>query len=305
MSPTVLRRALPMIFCIFAGCLVFTEAGTPNLLQPIALWPASTGGLYALDRTEGLFYLPGAGADLYLKNSVKFAAFRASWQTIDMTAVPSGTDDRVYVVLGQETIGMLACYSNRRFERSWIAKTLLTGIASDPAGHRLFLSGGLKNEIYELDTNDPGASPTKLFVGVHDSQILGPLVFDAKGHTLYAGDQRTGTIFSIDVESKSVSKLVQIAGQPNALAFDSSRRALLIADSVGRKVWLVSVDKKNAKAQIFSSSSEFRQPTAIAIDSSGGIWVGDQESKAIFRLSPSGATTSYHLILGAEPGSQP
>jgi DNA-binding beta-propeller fold protein YncE len=270
------------------------RAGTSGLLEPVALWPASAGGLYVLDKTRGLIYIPG-GAGLDLNNSSNFASFSASWQAVDMAAVHSGSDDRVFVVLAQETIGMLMCYTNRQFERSWIAKTLLTGIAPDPQGNRLFLSGGLTNDIYVFDLNDPGASPTKLFVAVHGSQLLGPLAFDLDHHVLYAGDERTGAIFAANVDSKTVTRVTQITGQPSALAFDSVRRTLYVVDSVGRRVWAFGVDKKTTKAQVFSNSFDFRRPSAIAVDASGRVWLGDPESQAIYQVAPNGASTTYRL----------
>jgi DNA-binding beta-propeller fold protein YncE len=220
-----------------------------------------------------------------------------------MAAVRFGSDDRVYVLLAQETIGMLVCYSNRQFERSWIARTLLTGIVPDPEGHRLFLSGGLTNQIYLFDWNDPAASPTKSFATVPGAQLLGPLALDTDRHLLYAGDQRTGAIFVIDVNSRSVSQLGQIAGQPNALAFDSAHRTLYVADSVGRKVWTFAISDNAVKPRVFSHSPDFLQPVAIAIDPRGTVWVGDLQSNAIFRLSPNGAATAYRLIL--RPDSSP
>jgi DNA-binding beta-propeller fold protein YncE len=299
----VLRWGFLAIVCIFAGSLVFRGADTPNLLQPVALWPAASGGLYALDRTEGLFYIPGGGADLYIGNSVKVAAFRPSWQAIDLAAVRVGSEDRIYVLLGQETIGMLACYTNRQFERSWISKTLLTGIAPDPAGHRLFLSGALKNEIYAFDWNDPGASPTKLLTSLRESQILGPLAFDPGGHTLYVGDERAGVVLGMDVQTREILRTFKIGGQPSGLALDPSGQTLVIVDSVGRKVWRT--DVKTGRLLTVSNSREFRQPSSVAIDSTGGVWVGDQEAKAIFRLSSNGNVTAYHLLLRPDAGGQP
>jgi DNA-binding beta-propeller fold protein YncE len=288
------RLVLPLILCILAFSLFPVNAGTPGPLQPVALWPASAGGLYVLDKTRGLSYVAGGpGLDLRTSN---FATFSASWQAVDMTAVHSGSDDRVYVLLAQETIGMLMCYSNRQFSHSWIAKTLLTGIAPDPQGQRLFLSGGLTNQIYEFDWNDPRASPTKVFVAVHGSQLLGPLAFDSDRRLLYAGDQRIGVIFAINVDSKSVSQIGQIVGQPSALAFDSVHRTLYVADSVGRKVWAFGVDKKPAKSQLFSRSPDFRQPSAIAIDANGALWLGDPESQTIYQLAPNGASTAYRFV---------
>jgi len=293
-SPLLLFfTALILSFC---ALLQLLQGASTNLLQPLALWPASAGGLYVLDRASGLVYIPG-DTGLDLRNSSKFAAFRTSWQPVDMAAVPSGSNDRLYVLLAQETVGMLMCYSNRRFERSWIARTLLTGIVPDPAGHRLFLSGGLTNQIYVFDWDDPGASPTKSFVAVPGSQLLGPLALDADRHLLFAGDQRTGIIYVINLDTKSVSQLAQIAGQPNALAFDSAHRSLYVADSVGRKIWAYNTDAKNLKPRVLSSSADFRQPVAIAIDPHGTVWVGDPQSNAIFRLAPNGAATAYRLVL--------
>lgn len=287
---------LSVILGLLLGSLVPLSAVTSSLLQPVALWPAAAGGLYALNKVGSVIYIPG-DIGLDLKNSVTFATFSPSWQTVDMAVVPSGSDDRVYIVLAQETIGMLMCYSNRKFLNSWIAKTLLTGITPDLQGQRLFLSGGLTNQIYVFDLNDPRASPTKVFVAVQGAQLLGPLAFDSEQNVLYVADSRTGIIFAINTNSKSVSQVTQISGQPNALAFDPGQHTLYIADSVGRKVWAWSGGKNAAKTRIFSSSPDFRQPSAIAVDTHGKIWLGDPESQAIYQLSPSGATTTYRLGL--------
>jgi DNA-binding beta-propeller fold protein YncE len=270
------------------------NAGTPGSLEPVALWPAAGGGLYVLDHSRGLIYIPTVPG-LDLKASSKFASFSDSWQTVDMTAVRVGSEDRVYVILAQETTGMLLCYANRQFVHSWIAKTILSGIAPDPQGQRLFLSGGLTNQIYEFVWNDPNATPTKVFIAVHGSQLLGPLAFDPESHLLYAGDERIGVIFAIDVNTKSVSRVGQIAGQPSALAFDSIHRTLYVVDSVGRKVWAFQVGGKAVKPQLFSSSPDFRQPTAIAVDANGTVWLGDPASQAIYQLGPKGSATPFRL----------
>jgi DNA-binding beta-propeller fold protein YncE len=296
MNSSLLRRFVRLIICIFLSSLVSLSAGTSDLLQPVAMWPAAQGGLYVLDRVGGLIYIPG-DSGLDLKNSSRVAAFRTSWQAIDLAAVHIGSGDRVYIVLAQETIGMLMCYSDRKFERSWISKTLLTGIVPDPESHRLFLSAALTNEIYVFDWNDYGASPIKPFVVIHGSQTLGPLALDSHRHVLFAGDQRTGVIFAINIDSRSVSQLAQIQGQPNAMAFDAAHRTLYVADSVGRKVWAIRADGNIVKARIFSKSPDFRRPTAVAIDSRGTVWLGDQESQAIYRLSPKGEATAYRLFL--------
>lgn len=304
MNPAALRRVAGFVFCVLLSCVFPLSAGTSDLLQPIALWPATSGGLYVLDRVAGLLYIPGTGG-LDLHRSSKVAAFSGSWQTVDMAAIGSGSDDRVYVLLGQETLGMLLCYSNRRFERSWMAKTLLNGIAPDPEGYRLFLTGALTNEIYVFDLNNSAASPTQLFVAVHGSEVLGPLTLDSGRHVLYVADQRSGVIFAVNIESKSVSRLTQIGGQINALAFDSTHSTLYVADSVGGKVWSIRVDPKIAKPRIYSASPDFRRPVALAVDRGGTVWVGDLGAQAIFRLSPSGAATAYHLILRPDYGPRP
>src|ERR1700747_544605 len=109
MTPRPGRLVLTLLFWISVSPLYSLIAGSSSLLRPVALWPASMGGLYVLDKARGLTYIPG-GAGLDLRNSSNFAAFSASWQAVDMAAVRSGSDDRVYVLLAQETIGMLMCY---------------------------------------------------------------------------------------------------------------------------------------------------------------------------------------------------
>jgi DNA-binding beta-propeller fold protein YncE len=291
-------RRLSLFVTIFVCSVIPLSVGSSvtNLLQPVALAPSSAGGLYALNKVGSVIYIP-AGAGLDLRNSSTFATFAKSWQTVDMAAVHSGSEERVYVLLAQETIGMLMCYSTGRFLNSWIAKTLLTGIAPDTQGQRLFLSGGLTNQIYVFEWNNSRASPTTTFVAVQGAQLLGPLAFDSDKHVLYAGDERIGIIFAINTESKSVSQVTQIAGQISALAFDPDQRTLYVADSVGRKVWALSVDKNPAKLRVFSSSRDFRQPSAITVDPHGTIWLGDPESQAIYQLSPTGAITTYRLGL--------
>ena len=294
-KPREIRLVLPLLLVILVASLFPLKAGAPGLLQPVALWPASAGGLYVLDRTRGLTYSP-SGPGLDLKNSSNFATFSASWQAVDMAAVHVGSEERVYVLLAQETTGMLLCYANRQFTApSYVAKTLLTGIAPDAQGQRLFLSGGLTNQIFEFDWSDPHPNPTKVFVTVHGSQYLGPLAYDADRHVLYATDQRIGAIFAINTDSKSVSRVTQITGQVSALAFDSVHRTLYAAEAVGRKVWALAVDKPNAKPLVFAGSGDFRQPSAIAIDTNGTLWMGDSESQTIYRLAPNGTATSYPL----------
>jgi hypothetical protein len=288
-----MRAIVGFIVCGLIYLAAPARANLPPQLQPVALWPAPNGGLYVLDYKLGLSYIPG-GADLEINRISNFATFASSWQAVDMTAVRAGNEDRVYVALSQETSGMLMCYVNRQFSRSWVTKTLLNGLAQDAQGQRLFLSGGLVSQIFEFDWNDVRAEPTtKVLVTIRGSQALGPLVYDGTAHVLYAADQRSGEVFAVNVESKTVSRTGQIAGQPSALAFDSTRRMLYVTDAVGRRVWSLNVDSRPARWRLFSNAPDFRSPSAIAVDGNGTVWVGDPGSRAIYRITANGRTTAY------------
>lgn len=298
MSVFLLRRTVPpLILALFCSLLCFGGVGRPRFVQPVALSPASSGGLYVLDVARRVEYVPGNGSSLDASKTEVLADFRAPWQVVDMAAVHRGSNDRIYVLLASQNRGMLLSYSNRKFERSWMGETLLGGIAPDPAGHRVFLSGSLTSDIFYVDVNNPQTSVTKVFAPVPGSQILGPLAVDSSRHVLYAGDERLGTIYAINLESKAVSTVAQIQGQPSALAFDAARHTLYVTDSVGQRVWAIEILGRRARTRLLSNSIDFRLPSAITIDSSGTVWVGDPESKAVFRLSSDGAATPYRPIL--------
>jgi streptogramin lyase len=57
------------------------------------------------------------------------------------------------------------------------------------------------------------------------------------------------------------------------------------------------------RAQVFSNSGDFRQPTAIAVDSDGTVWVGDQKAQAIFKVLAKNKLTTYRLAIA--PDSKP
>jgi len=283
-------------FVLIAGSARLVHSQASEMMQPIALSPSSSGGLFVLDKVGGVVRIPGG---LDIRNSYSVASFRASWQPIDMASVGTDPNEHIFVLLSQGSFGMLMQYTgDGKFEGSWISTTLLSGLAIDSKGHRCFMGGVLTGELYYFAWDSPPRNPIKSFTSLSGAQTLGPLTVDEDRSILYVGDARTGAIFAVDLNSKTNRQVAQIGGQPTALAFDSPSRKLYIADGAGRKVWVMPVDAKLTKPAVFSVGPDFRQPSAITISTGSIVWLGDQDAKAIFQISPKGSVvTTYHPSL--------
>jgi len=279
-----------------ATCL----ANASHILQPTAMSITNSGSVVILDKSQRVVVVP-PGPDL--QHYQVLFTIDPAWEPLDISC--SGLDDaqRIFVTVAQGTFGMLLEYSGSgKWLNSWPQSTILSGLAIDSQNQRVFIAGALTGNIYSYSWNDRSPNPIKTFTHIPDANTLGALAIDSRHPILYSSDVGSGSIVSIDLDSKTVHGVAERVGQPAALAVSSSSNRLYIADSAGRRIWAVSLDAKSMKARLFSPPSEFakspfRQPSALAVDSHGVVWVGDPDAKAFFQLAASGNIFATYKIV--------
>lgn len=112
------------------------------------------------------------------------------------------------------------------------------------------------------------------------------LAIDQHGGRLFVG-YGDGELFSISIERRRRSKTLASIGSIAALAFDGKRKWLYA--SSGHSIWRLDVDTPGKLPIRLVKDNAINEPTGLAVDNSGTLWVADRFNRAIFAYSPEGA----------------
>ncbi len=275
-----------LVVLILTVPVLRTQAGKSITPAAIALSP--NGDLFVLDLVDGILKYPSAAQG---KAPLVIASFTSSWEPNDMTIAQAEGEEHLFVTLNAGNYGQLMQYSDAgRFEGSWFQFSPLGGICADELAGRVYTTAWGQGQLLQQPFFAPTKNLPQPFYRFINSPQVGPLALDPTIRVLFAADIRTGAIYMLDLASNSMStkQIADNLGLPTAMAYDSGRKQLYIADGAGRRIWSIAITSKVAtgKATIFMESKEFRQPSSIAIGTDGSIWVGDQSAHAIFHFSP-------------------
>lgn len=159
---------------------------------------------------------------------------------------------------------------------------------------RIFIAD-YKRGILVLDPQSGSVTPflthsrSEGFKGVND------LFFDASGK-LYFTDQGqtgqqdpTGRVFAYDLESESLTLLINNGPSPNGLAMDLHQSALLVAMTRGNAVWRLPIqqDGGTSKVGIFTAmAGGVSGADGMALDMQGNLYVCDAGNGCVWVFDP-------------------
>jgi sugar lactone lactonase YvrE len=100
-------------------------------------------------------------------------------------------------------------------------------------------------------------------------------------------------LYSVDLPTRRVTELARGLGEPAALAVDSVRRTVFVADAARHKIWVVSSDTPGQAPRDLAPTVKLREPLGLAFDASRRtLWIGDHAESAFYSLSTDGHVTA-------------
>ena len=182
--------------------------------------------------------------------------------------------------------------------RSWSLPNGLSvsSVAADSVWRVAYVAGVQGGEIYALDLN--GKSELRHLIEVKGASRLRCLTVDSQHHRLYAGDAFNGRLYVVDFNDHTADgiptggrsrELAKDLGETAALAVDPVNRRIFVADAARRQIWIVPTDSSAASPRPFGPVKQWREPVGLAVDGTGGLWVGDRAAEAVYGLSREGS----------------
>ena len=152
-------------------------------------------------------------------------------------------------------------------------KTYFKKELSKPLGMLLY-----KNILYVVDNPktvrgfDITDGSSKLEVEIKEASFLNDITVDNSGF-LYITGSSTGTIFRIDIASKTYSPFMKTHGGPNGITYDKSRNRLLICYFMEK----APIDEINLEDSTISRiiTTEFTKLDGIALDLDGNCYISE------------------------------
>jgi sugar lactone lactonase YvrE len=160
----------------------------------------------------------------------------------------------------------------------------------NPAGITVDTSGNIYAAIYNTNNYITELTPT----GVKSTYSNGsktvsynsPLdvAFDTSGK-LYVANYGNNNILVVPAGGGKPSVFANVGGRPDALYFANAGQSwpLYVADGGDGTIYSVA---GNGNSAVFSSG--FTNPTAIATDASGNVYVGDCSNGSVYKIDPTG-----------------
>lgn len=276
--------AAGLVLGIFLGLQAGGAAQTG--IRPNALSAGGAGDVIIGSRS-GLFrYSPRTGRVSPLVRS--FGALQA----IDICTVVSSGKESIYVSLYSQAFGSRLVRYDARGVRTgewWGPASLgvFAGVAVEPAQKVAYVAVAGSATILKVDLSKAEGHANS-FARVPTAATLGPMVLDSQRARLLAADPVGGDIFAVSLKDRRVERLATMTGEPAALALDPASDDLFIADSLGRKIWRLPLGSGDSRLSELGSRPAFRKPLGLALGGRGTLWVGDEESAALFLIDRDG-----------------
>jgi DNA-binding beta-propeller fold protein YncE len=295
----------PLLTFLLMVVLLITRLGEAQMASqqpltkgqaPIAMSSLPSGGLVVLGSRGSLSVVtPGKGDIRHIKQSLGY------YNPADIAAAHIDDNDVILVAMysnygsAQQSVqrrGILAEYSlSGQQLRTWpFVGRVFDAVAADSDHKVLYLAEGLRGQVslLSLDTKDSGAD-VKTLQELPAASRIGALAIDPDGQRLFVADSELGRIYVLEIGKRSVRTLVSSLGEPAALTYDRVGHNLFVADAARRCIWRIAVDDvTRARAVVFSSAPEFREPRGIAMGPEHNVWVADFGTSSIFELGSKG-----------------
>ena len=256
---------------------------------PVALVHNASGDLYVLDRDGRVFIVDGKG-EIAVRSAIRIPR---ELQVMDMVAAELDGHDYAFVSARQGSQSIVQQFSipDGKIVRSWSLLVRCAGLGLDSEFRRVYISCIQPNRVYRIDltTNKIMLVEDIQDAGYGQSAVLGPVLVDEERQKLYVADMFNGVLYELDITRRFYRRILENLGQPSALAFNSDKRVIYIADGNGRI--LSFRPGVNQQRSIVSKQREFRTPTGVTVAADRTLWVADADAHALFQLSDEGSIT--------------
>jgi sugar lactone lactonase YvrE len=173
----------------------------------------------------------------------------------------------------------------RRHAWAWLpGRSYYTGCAFDDSRSIVYVAS-TTGEVYRVPV---GGTSVDRFASISGVNELGPLAFNGMRRLLVVADAKSRTLYTLNVDTKAVSRLTRLrSGDIRALAFTPQGDRLYIADSDDETIWTIDL-KSTLAVRAFADLPEFREPTGVAVDPAGRVWVAERRLRKVLQLSADG-----------------
>jgi hypothetical protein len=177
-----------------------------------------------------------------------------------------------------------------------------SGIAVDNQQKIAYLARATQDTfcLYKLGLEDGAHANLEEVARWHDPKhprAIGPIVVDGNHRVLFAADTTSGELYRVDLtHTKNLQplKLKDSQGHPYdslpetplAITLDGSGNTLYAA--AGKHLWAAHLEADPVRFNEPWQSTPFAALSAVAVDSDGNVWAGDQHNHAVYVLSSSG-----------------
>ncbi|WP_457626137.1 6-bladed beta-propeller [Persephonella sp.] len=184
-------------------------------------------------------------------------------------------------------------------------KSMVKPFGSFVKGRKLYFTDTGSRSVFIFDFKE---NEVKVIDKIGDYTLSSPIdvVVDNKGR-IYVSDSVLGTVFITNEKGDYLGRLGSSSLiRPTGLAIDNRRNRLYITDTVGGRIYVISLkDKKLIKriGKTGTGKGEFNRPTFITVDKDGYLYVSDSMNARIQIFDPEGNFVSMFGERGTSIGT--
>jgi hypothetical protein len=161
------------------------------------------------------------------------------------------------------------------------------GVAFD--GRRLVFADSVRVGVYAAPILSPPAATveTTIFAG---GRLRSPVSIAAAGERVYVGDTERHEVLEVEPATGRAHALMRDVDDPRGIALSVDGRHVFVADAGRNEVR--SYDLIRGREGTRLGASVLREPSAVAVDRSGAVWVADPAQGAVLRFTRDGGQTA-------------
>jgi hypothetical protein len=177
------------------------------------------------------------------------------------------------------------------WSKKLVERGVSAGIAFDADSQLVFLSSASERAIYSVNA---GLASSSQWASIFErAQSISSLAVDSARKRLLVGEAFSGVVYSLALDTRRQSTLVEGLGTVNSLNIDRLRDFLYIADRGRRAIWVVPLAGEGPrKPRVFHRSSEFDTVSGVAADGQSNVWVAVYDKANVVVFSPDGTQVS-------------
>ena len=172
---------------------------------------------------------------------------------------------------------------------------MYVGVAVDAGARVAYVSNISTAAVYRVAIGQKG--PARYVGTVKGAERLGVVALDRNRRRLLAADARTGDVYALDLGAGASTKVGSLPGSDiRAFAVGPDGRRLYVADSGQEIIWAMDLDAPAPlRGRPLVRRGALEDPSGLAFDPKGRLWVTDAKARAVFRLSADGARTEHRI----------